>query len=92
MRITALILLASLPLLATEKWSVGDVLFQERASEMELSRDGSKLVWVKAQMSREKGIAVSNIYLRYLNDGHDVTLTRGTDGATSPAFSPTDRG
>jgi dipeptidyl aminopeptidase/acylaminoacyl peptidase len=73
---------------AAEKWTVDDVLFQENISQMELSRDAKKAVWVKSQMDREKGESVSNIFMRDFAADFELQLTRGTDGASSPHFSP----
>jgi dipeptidyl aminopeptidase/acylaminoacyl peptidase len=70
------------------KWTPDDVLMTESAGDMQLSRDGKFAVWVKSQMDREKGEAVSNIILRYLDSDSEVPLTRGQDTNSSPRFSP----
>lgn len=69
-------------------WTSDDVLLQETAQQMRLSRDGKMAVWVKSQMDKEKGVAVSNVFLRYLDDGTEVQLTRGKDTHSMPRFSP----
>jgi dipeptidyl aminopeptidase/acylaminoacyl peptidase len=69
-------------------WTTDDILLMERASSFTLSRDGSKAAWVQSKMDKKKGNAVSQIYLRYLDDQHLVQLTRGEESATSPRFSP----
>lgn len=84
----ALVLSCCLAASAAEKWSVEDVLFQENVSQMEISRDGKKAVWVQSQMDREKGEPVSNLYFRDLAQGFELQMTRGTDGASAPHFSP----
>lgn len=73
---------------AAEKWTLEDVLFQESAGSLELSRDGRLAVFTKSKMDREKGVAVSNVYLKHLADDFEIALTRGPDGASSPRFSP----
>src|SRR5438045_3045256 len=70
------------------KWTVDDVLTAEHAGDMQISRDGKLAVWTKASMDKEKGEAVSNLVLRYLDAEYDVPLTRGTDTNNSPRFSP----
>jgi len=81
-------LVAGMPMLAAVDWTVDDVLMQERAAEVEISRDASKIVWVKSKMNEKKGASVSQLVLRYLADGHEVQLTTGEDSAHSPKFSP----
>lgn len=82
-------LLAAAPCLAgAERWTVDDVLLLESASGLQVARDGTRIVWVKSQMDKEKGEAVAQIQLRYLADGTEVPLTRGKDSNTSPKFSP----
>lgn len=71
-----------------EKWTVEDVLLGERADQMELARDGKLVVWVKSQIDKEKGEAVSHLVLRNLAEDYEVQLTRGKDNNTSPKFSP----
>ena len=70
------------------KWTVDDVLTAEHAGDMQISRDGKLALWTKASMDKEKGEAVSNLVLRYLDSDYDVQLTRGTDTNNSPRFSP----
>ena len=80
---------ALLPLLVfADEWTVNDILFSERASDVELSRDGSKAVWVRGKMDKEKGTSASTMFLHYLANGETVQLTRGTDSYSSPKFSP----
>jgi dipeptidyl aminopeptidase/acylaminoacyl peptidase len=87
-RVVLTVLAASLCAFAAEKWTVDDILFQERASGLDLSRDGRMAVYVKSKMDREKAESLSQIYLKYIADGTEITLTRGTDSASSPRFSP----
>ncbi len=87
MKILSLALLW-LPVTWCAQWTVDDLLLAESASQMELSRDGRLLVFVKSQMDREKGESVANLYLRNLAEDFEVQLTRGTDSHSSPRFSP----
>lgn len=86
-RIALLCALVGMAALASS-WTTDDILLLERASGLELSRDGSMAVWVQARMDKKKGTSVSHIHLRYLSDGHLVQLTRGEDSSSSPQFSP----
>jgi dipeptidyl aminopeptidase/acylaminoacyl peptidase len=87
--ISALLVAAGLS--AAEKWTVDDILFQERAGGPELSRDGKFAVYTKTKMDREKGEAVTHLYLKYLDDDAEIQLTRGQDSAQSPKISPDGR-
>jgi dipeptidyl aminopeptidase/acylaminoacyl peptidase len=80
--------LASASLTAAEKWTIDDVLFQERVAGIALSRDGKSVAYAKSVMDAEKGEAVSNLFLRRLDGTEAVQLTRGKDNCTSPEFSP----
>ncbi|MDX2149497.1 MAG: prolyl oligopeptidase family serine peptidase [Bryobacteraceae bacterium] len=87
-RILAVLVAAAAVLAAAEKWTVDDVLFQERAAGLEWSKDGRYVAYVRSKMDREKGEAVSNIWLKHVTDGFEVALTRGTDNHSGPRFSP----
>lgn len=82
------ILMMSLAASAAEKWTPEDILMQESVGALELSRDGKMAVYVKSRMDKEKGESVSNIYLKYVSGGDEITLTRGKDSNSSPKFSP----
>lgn len=73
---------------AAEKWTVEDVLFQESAGNLELSRDGKLAVYIKSRMDKEKGESVSNLFMKPTAGGDEITLTRGKDNYSSPRFSP----
>ncbi|MBI3210363.1 MAG: prolyl oligopeptidase family serine peptidase [Candidatus Solibacter usitatus] len=73
------------------KWSVDDLLLAESASQMEISKDGKLLVYVKSKMDREKGESISNLALRNLTEDYEVALTQGKDNHSSPRFSPNGR-
>lgn len=84
--LTGLALVSLLP--AAEKWTVDDILLQERVAGVELARDGQAVVYVKSRMDKEKGEAIGHLYLKRLEDLEEVPLTRGTDSESSPKFSP----
>ncbi len=81
------LLFTALPSTAA-RWTIEDVLMLERASSVTLSRDGAKVVWRKTKMNRKKGASVSHLYLHSFSGGYTVQLTRGTDSASAPEFSP----
>ena len=85
--LTILLFALSLPLAAT-KWTVDDVLLQQSASAFEISHDGQLVVWVQSRMNKKKGTSVSHLHLRNLAAGFAVQLTRGTESARAPKFSP----
>lgn len=84
--LTGLALVSLLP--AAEKWTVDDILLQERVSGLELTRDGKAVVYVKSRIDKEKGEAVGHLYLKRLNNLEEIQLTRGNDSESSPKFSP----
>jgi dipeptidyl aminopeptidase/acylaminoacyl peptidase len=88
MKHAALLLPLALALSAADRWSVDDVLLQERISAIEISKDGKLAVYVKSKMDKEKGEAVSNLCLKSIGETGEVTLTRGTDKNSAPKFSP----
>lgn len=82
------LLAAAVSLPAAEKWTPEDVLHQESAAALDLSRDGRLAVYTRAKIDREKGVSVSNVFLKHIADDFEIALTRGSDGASSPKFSP----
>ncbi|MCL4842639.1 MAG: prolyl oligopeptidase family serine peptidase [Bryobacteraceae bacterium] len=82
------LLAAAVCLPAAEKWTPEDVLHQESAGALDLSRDGRLAVYTRSKIDREKGVSVSNIFLKHIADDFEIALTRGSDGASSPKFSP----
>ncbi|MCS7023485.1 MAG: prolyl oligopeptidase family serine peptidase [Bryobacteraceae bacterium] len=90
-RLWILCFLAADFLKAAAKWTVDDILLAETVSQARLSRDGKLLVYVKSQMDVEKGVSISNLYLRNLAEDFEVQLTRGKDNHASPQFSPDGR-
>lgn len=73
---------------AAEKWTVEDILFQERVQTVELSPDAQRAVYSKTVMDKEKGVNISNLFLKSIADGAEVALTRGKDTNIEPKFSP----
>jgi dipeptidyl aminopeptidase/acylaminoacyl peptidase len=76
----------------SEKWSVQDVINQERASSLEFSPDGNSLVWVKSTPDKEKDATQSDLYLTHLDKQKNgkyktIQLTRGNESDHSPLFS-----
>ncbi|MGM0588702.1 MAG: S9 family peptidase [Bacteroidota bacterium] len=74
------------------QWTADDVIKQERASSVQYSPDGSRVVWVKRRPSKDKDRFVSDLYLTHLDQKKDgeyltVQLTRGEDSDYSPLFS-----
>lgn len=91
MRTLACLLAAATLLPAAEKWTVDDILLQEMAMGLEISRDGRFAVYSKSKMDKEKGESVSHLYLKELAGGDEVQLTRGQDSHSSPRISPSGR-
>jgi dipeptidyl aminopeptidase/acylaminoacyl peptidase len=81
-------LAAGLAVAAADKWTVDDILMQESAMGLEISRDGRIAVYAKSKMDKEQGESVSHLYLKELAGGDEVQLTRGQDSASSPRLSP----
>jgi dipeptidyl aminopeptidase/acylaminoacyl peptidase len=90
-----LILFSTANLLAQQKkssilpWNVDDIINQERASNFELSPDGTRAVWVKNVPDKEKDGRISHLFLTYFNRaGETVQLTRGSSSESRPRWSP----
>jgi len=90
--ICVMLLIGSNAMAQSEKWTVKDVINQERASGLEFSPDGKAIVWVKSQPSKEKDRDESDLYLSRLDIKKDgkyktIQLTRGDESDYSPLFS-----
>lgn len=72
----------------TSRWSVDDILLQESVTDVAVSPDGRWAVWVRAQMNPETGRRQANLWLSRLDDGRSWALTRGSDVASQPRWSP----
>lgn len=78
------------------RWTVDDVIGQERARDWALSRDGRLAAWVEIGVEREEGEQkpAANLQLCRLDAPVDASdkpcrpLTRGPGRRTAPAFSP----
>lgn len=81
-------ILSAITFAQTTPWTSDDILLQESVQQVRLSPDGKMAVYIKSQMDKEKGTAVSNLFLRYLDDMTEVQLTRGKDTHLVPRFSP----
>lgn len=88
MRSLAVSLMCVCLLSAAEKWTVDDLLLQESAGSLELSRDGKVAVYTKARIDKEKGESISHLYMKRVGEAEEIQLTRGQDSESSPKFSP----
>jgi len=69
-------------------WTPEDVVYQEDASQFEISPGGKSAVWVKATADKDKDERVSNLYISNLSDGKQIQLTRGAYEVSQPRWSP----
>jgi dipeptidyl aminopeptidase/acylaminoacyl peptidase len=76
------------PEASKKRWTPEDIVYQEDASQFQISPDGKFALWVKGTGDKEKDLRVSNLYLSNLSDGKEVQLTRGTDQVSQPHWSP----
>lgn len=88
MRALAWLLAAAIILPAASKWTVDDMLMQEMAMGLDISRDAKFAVYSKSRMDKEKGESVSHLYMKELAGGDEIQLTRGQDSHSSPRVSP----
>ncbi len=70
------------------RWTPDDILLAESASSWEISPDGGRAVFLKSRMDKEKNGRIANLFLIDLGTKKEVKLTRGTDGASRPRWSP----
>lgn len=73
---------------SSSAWTVDDVIMAEQASGFQISPNSRFAVWVKSVPDKEKDRSVSNLFLSSLTEEKEVQLTRGTDGSSSPKWSP----
>ena len=75
---------------ATKKspWTPEDIVYQEDASQFEISPDGRAALWVKSAADKDKDERISNLYISNLSDGKQVQLTRGAYNVSQPRWSP----
>jgi dipeptidyl aminopeptidase/acylaminoacyl peptidase len=69
-------------------WTPEDIVYQEDASQFEVSPDGKSAVWIKSTADKDKDERVSNLYISNLADGKQVQLTRGAYNVSQPRWSP----
>jgi dipeptidyl aminopeptidase/acylaminoacyl peptidase len=69
-------------------WTPEDVVYQQEASQFEISPDGKSAVWVGGTADKDKDERVSNLYMSNLSDGKQVQLTRGAYNVSQPRWSP----
>jgi len=70
-------------------WTIDDVILLERASDFQISPDGSQAVWVKNIPDKEKDRRISHLFLSYLEkNGETVQLTRSSSSEFHPRWSP----
>ena len=69
------------------RWSVDDVVYQERPRGWTLARDGAGALFVRHEADRESDRAIARLMLLDLQSGQSRPLTVGKDGLSSPDFS-----
>ena len=72
----------------SSEWTHDDILLAESGGDFQISPDGTRVVWVKTRMDKEKGTRISNLILRSLVDSTEIQLTRGTDSYRRPRWAP----
>jgi dipeptidyl aminopeptidase/acylaminoacyl peptidase len=70
------------------RWTIDDVIADESATDLQLSPDGRRAVWVKGLPDKDKGERVHHLVLTDLASRHDVPLTRGPDSCGHARWSP----
>ena len=69
-------------------WTPEDSVYQQDASQFEVSPDAKSAVWVKGTADKDKDERVSNLFISNLSDGKEVQLTRGAFNLSQPRWSP----
>jgi dipeptidyl aminopeptidase/acylaminoacyl peptidase len=72
-------------------WTPNDVIYMQNAGDFRVSPDGQWAVWVRSEMSKKTDRRESNLFLSSLTSDREIELTRGTDMAASPRWSPDGR-
>ena len=72
-------------------WTVDDVLSAEWASDYKISPGCEWVAWVKSTPDKDKGESVGNLFLSSMTKNQEIQLTRGSDGCSSPKWSPDGR-
>ncbi len=73
---------------AKTPWRVEDVVRRERFTDVRLEADGSHALWIKHAANDEKDTHVATLVIADLATGESRPLTGGTEGVTTPRFSP----
>lgn len=76
---------------AANEWTSDDIVMSEQASSVQISPDCKWIVWVKSIPDKKLDKSVSNLMLSSLTEKKEIQLTRGTDGASDPKWSPDGR-
>ncbi len=76
---------------AVAPWTVDDVVKQERASSFQLSRDGSRAIWIKSTADDEKDRHVRTLMVTDVASGEHRPLTVGKSSISNATFSPSGR-
>src|SRR4051794_19275519 len=79
---------AAPPFREYEKWTVDDIVDQESASDFRFSPQGESVVWVRSAPDRKKNEPVGQLFRHDFKRHRTVQLTRGSEGASSPRWSP----
>ncbi len=69
-------------------WTVDDLLSSELAYVFKISPDCCWAVWIKSVADKDKNEYVGNLFLSSLTNNQEIQLTRGSDGCSSPEWSP----
>lgn len=92
MRLTLTLSLAALSLVSfpqlKPKWTVDDIITQERVVEVRLSPDGRYAAWVRETPDMEKDKLLTHLYLTNLGTKKTVQLTRGPHTLSHIRWSP----
>jgi dipeptidyl aminopeptidase/acylaminoacyl peptidase len=71
-----------------EKWTVNDVIQQEWIDGVNFCPRGRFVLWVRHAPDKEKNEHVGQVFRADLKTGREIQLTRGSDGCSSPRWSP----
>ena len=72
----------------TSSWTVDDLLSAEWIGDWKISPDCRWAVWVKSVRDKDKNDDVGNLFLSNLTNDETIQLTQGSDGCSSPKWSP----
>lgn len=75
----------------TPAWSVDHLLSAEWVGDWKISPDSQWVAWIKVAPDKAKNEYVCNLFLSGLTTDKQIQLTRGSDGCSSPKWSPDGR-